>query len=140
MPRQKNQNRRGRVNEAVKEALAVILREVKDPRIDLSVSVLRAEVSNDLNYAKVYYSVLGDESKKEEVGKALESARGFIRKELARALDFRKTPELTFLADDSMEYSMMLEEKFREIREMYPQSQEERAGGQATDQEEEEEG
>lgn len=140
MPRQKNQNRRGRVNEAVKEALAVILREVKDPRIDLSVSVLRAEVSNDLNYAKVYYSVLGDESKKEEVGKALESARGFIRKELARALDFRKTPELTFLADDSMEYSMMLEEKFREIREMYPQSQEERAGGQAIEQEEEEEG
>ena len=140
MPRQKNQNRRGRVNEAVKEALAVILREVKDPRIDLSVSVLRAEVSNDLNYAKVYYSVLGDESKKEEVGKALESARGFIRKELARTLDFRKTPELTFLADDSMEYSMMLEEKFHEIREMYPQSQEERAGGQAIEQEEEEEG
>ena len=49
---------------------------------------------------------------------ALASAKGFIRRELAMRLDFRQTPELTFVLDDSMEYSMFLESKFQEIREM----------------------
>ncbi|MCL2159599.1 MAG: 30S ribosome-binding factor RbfA [Oscillospiraceae bacterium] len=94
--------KKDRVNEELKKEMAQIVREVKDPRIGAGfVTVTHCEVSGDLKFAKIYYSVLGGEPT--EVKKGLISARGYIRRQLAERLNLRNTPELTFIADDSME-------------------------------------
>ncbi|MBQ3040243.1 MAG: 30S ribosome-binding factor RbfA [Clostridia bacterium] len=95
--------RRNRINDAVKEEMAMILRDVKDPRIaGALVSITGANVSGDLKFAKIYYSVLGADPA--EVGKALKNASGFFRSELARRINLRITPELSFENDSSAEY------------------------------------
>ena len=95
--------RRDRINDAVKQEMAQILRDVKDPRITGSlVSITAAEVSPDLKFAKIFFSVLGDD--KAEVLKALKSASGFFRSELAKRINLRITPQLAFEYDNSMEY------------------------------------
>ena len=111
----RNKNRTGRINEAIKEEMALILRDMKDPRIDMMTSVVKADTSRDLKYCKVYYSVLGDADKKEETKEGLQSAAGFIRKQLAERLNLRVTPELTFIEDDSIEYSVYLGERIKQI-------------------------
>jgi len=95
--------RRGRINEEMVKELASILREIKDPRVsDNFVSVTAADVTPDLKFAKIYFSAMtGD---KKEIRKGLISASGFIRKRLAETLNLRQTPELSFVADDSIEY------------------------------------
>lgn len=95
--------RQNRINDAVKQEMAQILRDVKDPRIAGSlVSITAAEVSPDLKFAKIFFSVLGDD--KNEVLKALKNAAGFFRSELAKRINLRITPQLTFEYDGSMEY------------------------------------
>ena len=95
--------RRNRINDAVKEEMAQILRDVKDPRIaGALVSITGANVSGDLKFAKIYYSVLGGD--KTELARALKSASGFFRSELARRINLRITPELSFEYDSSAEY------------------------------------
>ena len=95
--------RRNRINDAVKEEMAQILRDVKDPRIaGALVSITGANVSGDLKFAKIYYSVLGGD--KSDVAKALKNASGFFRSELARRINLRITPELAFEYDSSSEY------------------------------------
>ena len=95
--------RRDRINDAVKQEMAQILRDVKDPRLTGSlVSITAADVSPDLKFAKIYFSVLGED--KSEVLKALKSAAGFFRSELATRINLRITPQLTFEYDGSMEY------------------------------------
>lgn len=81
----------------------MVLREVKDPRIsDAFISVTAVEVTGDLKYAKVYYSaMMGD---KKEVAKGLKSSAGYIRREIARRLNLRMTPEFTFHEDHSIEH------------------------------------
>lgn len=92
-----------RINDAVKEEMAQILRDVKDPRIaGCLVSITGAQVSPDLKFAKIFFSVLGDD--KNEVLKALKNASGFFRSELARRINLRVTPQLYFEYDGSMEY------------------------------------
>jgi len=93
--------RRGRINDEMQKELAMILREVKDPRVaDAFISVTGCEVTGDLKYAKVYYSaMMGD---KKEVAKGLKSSAGYIRRELARRLNLRMTPELNFYEDRSI--------------------------------------
>lgn len=95
--------RRGRINDEVKKELSLILREVKDPRIsEAFISVTAVEVSGDLKFAKVYYSaMMGD---KKEVAKGLKSSAGFIRREVARRLNLRMTPEFSFYEDHSIEH------------------------------------
>jgi ribosome-binding factor A len=116
MQTRRNQNRGVRINEAVREEMALILRDLKDPRIDMMTSIVKTDITRDLKYCKIYVSVLGDEVKKEEVQAALKSASGYIRRELARRLNLRNTPELTFLMDDSIEYSIHIGERFKEIQ------------------------
>ncbi len=95
--------RQNRVNDAVKQEMAQILRDVKDPRIaGALVSITGADVTKDLKFAKIYFSVLGDD--KNEVLKALKSATGFFRSELAKRINLRITPELAFEYDSSIEY------------------------------------
>lgn len=95
--------RRGRINEEMQKELTMILRRVKDPRVsEAFISVTAADCTPDLKFAKIYYSVMGGDQK--EVAKGLKAATGFIRRELARSLNLRITPELTFVADDSVAY------------------------------------
>ena len=95
--------RMNRINDAVVNEMAVILREVKDPRINCAlVSITGAEVTGDLKYAKIFFSVYGGD--KDEIRRALQKAAGFFRSELARRINLRVTPELTFIHDDSIAY------------------------------------
>lgn len=96
-------HRQGRINDEFQKEVAMILREVKDPRVaGAFVSVTAAEVTPDLKYAKVYYSALmGD---KKEVRLGLRSSAGFIRGQIAKRMNLRITPEITFVEDSSIEY------------------------------------
>ena len=97
--------RRGRINDEVRKALSEILREVKDPRVSSAfISIAGADVTPDLKFAKIYYSLLGadgDREKEKKVAEGLKSSNGFIRRALARAIDLRQTPELNFILDRS---------------------------------------
>ncbi len=106
--------RRGRINEETAKALCEILREVKDPRVsDAFVSITAADVTPDLKFAKVYFSVMGGD--KSTVKKGLVGASGYIRKRLAEMLNFRITPELMFVPDDSIEYGAHINELLGKI-------------------------
>ena len=97
--------RRGRINDEVRKALSEILREVKDPRVSSAfISITGADVTPDLKFAKIYYSLLGadgDREKEKKVAEGLKSSNGYIRRALARAIDLRQTPELNFILDRS---------------------------------------
>ena len=95
--------RRERINDEFQKEMALVLREVKDPRVAKAfISVTAAEVTPDLKYAKVYYSALmGD---KKEVKRGLVSSAGFIRGQIAKRMNLRITPEITFVEDGSIEY------------------------------------
>ena len=95
--------RRGRINDEMQKELMVILRTVKDPRVsDAFVSVTAVDVTPDLKYAKVYYSCLS--GNKKDVAKGLRQASGYMRTQLAKTLNLRMTPELTFIEDASVEH------------------------------------
>ncbi|MBQ9673479.1 MAG: 30S ribosome-binding factor RbfA [Ruminococcus sp.] len=99
-------HRIGRTTEDIKRELTAIFRRIKDPRVaDCFISIIRVEVTNDLSYCTVYFSVIEGMERAKEVQKGLKSASGFIRRELGRSLHLRHTPELIFKATDSVEYS-----------------------------------
>jgi ribosome-binding factor A len=95
--------RQGRINDEFQKEVAMILRDVKDPRVSGAfISVTGAEVTPDLKYAKVYYSsLMGD---KKEIKKGLQAANGFIRGQIAKRMNLRITPAITFVEDGSIEY------------------------------------
>ncbi len=95
-----------RVAEAVREVVATaILTEVSDPRVR-NVTVLSAEVTPDLRYAKVFFTVTGDDREEKRVMHGLQSARGFLQKKIAARLQTRITPELRFEIDNSARRTM----------------------------------
>lgn len=95
----------GRLAEDIKRELTAIMRELKDPRIAEFLTVVRVDLSNDLSHCKVYISSFsGIESAQRSV-KGLESASGFIKRELFSRLKMRKCPDLKFIADNSIERS-----------------------------------
>ena len=97
-------NRIGRINEEIQKAVASLIRELKDPRVqDTMISVTRVEATPDLRYAKIYVSFLQEEKAKDAL-KGLRSAGGYLRRELGRALQLRYTPELVWEQDDSITY------------------------------------
>ncbi len=107
--------RKGRINDAVAQELAIALRDVRDPGIaDNFVSVTRAEVAPDLKNAKVYVSVMGDEK---EALAALKRANGLLRRHLAVHLNLRITPELTYCADHSIEHGARIASLLRTLSE-----------------------
>lgn len=97
----------------VKEISYILANEVKDQDIKF-VTVTDCHVTNDLSFAKVYYTVL-DNSKKESTKKALKNAAGFIRRELMDRVEIRHTPELEFVYDESIEYGKKIENIIEEI-------------------------
>ncbi len=113
MPRR--YSRTDRVEELLKEEIAVILREVKDPRVGF-VTVMDVEVSPDLRHAKVFVSVLGDEEEKQATMKALESASGFVRARVGEGVTLKFLPRLRFVLDRTMEKAARIEELIHEMR------------------------
>ena len=113
-------NRIGRINEEIQRELADQLRRLKDPRVSSGmVSIIRVYTTGDLRYARVYVSAL-DKSREKEVLKGLKSASGFLRRELGRALQLRYTPELQFIADDSIQHGAHILEVLRDPSKVKP--------------------
>lgn len=103
-----------RVSEDIKREIIAVMRELKDPRVHGMLTVVKVSVTNDLSYAKVYVSAVeGIETAKEAV-KGLASAAGFIRRQIGDRLHLRKSPELHFIADDSVEKGFALFEKLKQ--------------------------
>ena len=103
-------NRLARTNDDIQRVLSELLRNVKDPRVQQGmISVTRVETTGDLRYAKVWLSVYGMKDEK-EFRRGLKSASGWLRKELAKSMDLRYTPELVFELDHSIEYGAHINE------------------------------
>ncbi|MDO5387926.1 MAG: 30S ribosome-binding factor RbfA [Clostridia bacterium] len=112
----KSNNRMIRINDEIKKELSEIIRaDLKDPRVGVVTSVLKAETTNDLKYCKVYISVLGDDEKKNEVMSVIKGASGFIRSLIAKRINLRITPEFTFILDDSLDYSFKIDKILKDI-------------------------
>lgn len=106
--------RRGRINDEMQKELSMLLREIKDPRVSGSlISITAAEVTPDLKFATVYFSSLMGDPK--EIKKGLESAKGFIRREIAQRLNLRQTPEFTFVHDRSIEHGAHISKIIEDI-------------------------
>ena len=102
----------GRVSEDIKREIVAVIRELKDPRVrDKFLTVVRVDVSSDLSFAKVYVSSMSGIEDAKEAVKGLTSATGLIRREVGSKLHLRKTPELKFVADDSVEHGMEIFKK-----------------------------
>ena len=98
-------DRTHRISEEMKKEVSnIIQNELKDPRLPQMVSVMSANVTRDLRYAKVYISVFGSEEEKKNALSALKSAAGFIRREVGHRMQLRYTPEMQFELDNSIEH------------------------------------
>lgn len=96
-------NRINRINEEIQKELSSLFRTLKDPRVQGGmVTITHVDTTSDLRYAKVFVSVL-DKTQEKDVVKGLKSAAGYLRRELGAAIKLRYTPELQFIADDSIE-------------------------------------
>lgn len=105
-----------RINGEVQRELSrIISQEIKDPRIAPMTSVVDAVVTSDLKQCKAYISVLGNEEEKKDTLAGLNSAVGYIRRELAHSINLRNTPEITFILDDSIEYGVEMSKKIDEL-------------------------
>lgn len=112
----KTNNRMIRINDEIRKEVSEIIRSgLKDPRVGTITSVLKVETTNDLKYCKIFVSVLGDDEKKKEVMEGLKNAAGFIRKQIAVRINLRNTPELKFVLDDSLEYSIKISKIINDI-------------------------
>lgn len=112
----KNSIKNTRINGEVQRELSNIIRgEIKDPRIGIMTSVTAVEVAPDLKHCKAYISVLGDEKAKADTLAGLRSAEGYIRRQLARTINLRNTPEITFIIDESIEYGVKMSKIIDEI-------------------------
>lgn len=114
----KNSVKNTRINGEVQHVLAEVIRgEIKDPRICPLTSVVAVEVAPDLKTCKAWISVLGDEEARENTYKGLKSAEGYIRNRLAKTINLRNTPEITFIMDQSIEYGVNMSRKIDEVME-----------------------
>ncbi|MGN0172770.1 MAG: 30S ribosome-binding factor RbfA [Acutalibacteraceae bacterium] len=110
-------HRADRVREDIARELSAILRTVKDPRVSKTMlSVVRVEVTSDLSYATVYISSMNGMDSAVQAVKGLQSAAGYMRRELGAALRLRHVPELRFVADDSIAYSAAISQTLRSLQ------------------------
>jgi len=111
-------SRKEKVQDAIqKEVSNILANELKDPRLGF-VTITGVEISPDLRYAKIFYSVLGKEQDHKKSKKALDSALKFIRKLVAERIQLRFAPEIVFNEDKSSEYSSKIQEVLDEIKQM----------------------
>ncbi len=110
--------RSDRLGLEIQRALAEIIRnDLHDPRIGTMCSIIKTELSNDLQYCKVFITVYGSAEEKKNTFEGLEKAKGFIKRQLSGYIQVRKMPELTFVPDDSIEYSIHIGEILNRIKE-----------------------
>ena len=126
----KNSIKNTRINMEVQRELSEIIRSgIKDPRIHPMTSVVSVEVTPDLKYCKAYISVLGSEDAGKATIEGLKSAEGFVRRELARRVNLRNTPQIKFILDQSIEYgvnmSHLIDQVTRDLRSDEPADNEE---------------
>lgn len=109
-------SRSDKVAQAIKrEVSSIIHDEMKDPRLGF-VTITRVELTDDLRFAKIFFSVLGEEEARKKTAEALDSALGFIRRLVSERIKLRFSPEMVFKADRSSEYSMHIEEILNELK------------------------
>ena len=116
----KNSIKNTRINSEVQRELSsIISRELKDPRIHPMTTVVSVEVTPDLKYCKAYISVLGNEEAAKDTIQiqGLKSAVGFVRTQLAKRINLRNTPEITFILDQSIEYGVHMTRLIEEVTE-----------------------
>ena len=114
----KNSVKNTRINgEVLKELSNIIRSEIKDPRINPMTSVVAVEVAPELKTCKAYISVLGDEKSQQDTITGLKSAEGYIRRQLARTVNLRNTPEIRFILDQSIEYGINMSKLIDEVTE-----------------------
>ena len=112
----KNSIKNTRINGEVQRVLAEIIRgEIKDPRISSLTSVVAVEVAPDLKSCKAWISVLGDEEARKATYQGLKSAEGFIKSKLAKEINLRNTPSITFVMDQSIEYGVTMSKKINDV-------------------------
>ncbi len=122
----KNSVKNTRINAEVQRELSTLIREeCKDPRIHPLTSVIAAEVAPDLKTAKIYISVLGDEEALTSTLKGLKSAASHLRSKLAKSLNLRNTPELTFVGDCSIAYGVSMSKLIDDVTANLPERSEE---------------
>ena len=108
-------NRIGRINEEIRKELSALLRTVKDPRVaEAMLTITHVDTTPDLRQSRVYVSALNCKNEKEMM-KGLKSAAGFLRRELGSRIDLRYTPELLFIADDSIAYGAHMYDLLRSL-------------------------
>lgn len=113
-----NIKRKSRLEQDIKRYLSqIILINVRDPRLDNNLSITDVKITEDMKYAKISVSFLGDEKKRIESVEILNKAKGYIRKELSNKLTTRFTPELNFFIDDSVENSIRINKLLRNLHE-----------------------
>jgi len=107
-----------RLNELVRQYVTSLLgREINDPRVsEAGITVTDVEVTPDMKYAKVFYSLIGDEAKKSEVAEGLRSAQGWVSHELGKRLRTRNTPHVLFEFDQSLEYGDKMSRLLDELK------------------------
>ena len=112
----KNSVKNTRINGEVQRVLAEVIRgEIKDPRISPFTSVVAVEVAPDLKSCKVWISVLGGDKEREDTLEGLKSAMGFLKNRLARTVNLRNTPDITFVMDQSIEYGVNMSHRIDEV-------------------------
>ncbi|MCD7821663.1 MAG: 30S ribosome-binding factor RbfA [Clostridiales bacterium] len=104
----------GRINDDIKRELASMIPTLKDPRVRGLISITRVDTTTDLRYCKVYVSTL-DKDDVKEVMRGLKSSAGYLRRELGRRMTLRYTPELQFIADDSIDRGAKLIQMMNEL-------------------------
>lgn len=105
-----------KVAQSLKKELAeLISHKVRDPGMGF-VTITRVELTEDLRFARVYYSLLGEAQERKSSRATLNRAKGFLRREMASRLNMRYIPEIEFVFDKSIEYSLQLEEVFKKIK------------------------
>lgn len=112
----KNETRLNRINEELKKEISNVLTfELKNPYVTGLLSVTRAKITPDFKYAKIYISVLNSKDV-EKTMQGLKESAGFIRSQIAKTINLRVTPELSFELDDSVEYGMRIDNILKEIK------------------------
>ena len=121
----KNSIKNTRINgEVMKELSLIIRQEIKDPRIHMMTSVTSVEVAPDLKTCKVYISVMGSDEEKKDTIAGLRSAEGYVRRQLAKRLNLRNTPEIQFVLDQSIEYGVNMSRLIDEVNKETPERDE----------------
>lgn len=122
----KNSIKNTRINgEVMKELSLIIRQEIKDPRIHMMTSVTSVEVAPDLKTCKAYISVMGSDEEKKDTIAGLRSAEGYVRRQLAKRLNLRNTPEIKFVLDQSIEYGVHMSRLIDEVNKETPERDEE---------------